>query len=113
MGVDEDEYAGGSSTDGGITGATGANEDKYASSSYSASGGSGGASGAGAAGIDKNEDVGNGFAIAVAGGVGGSVEKQLKVSKSKILVAIINCKKSHLPKKTMAIKLSQALSTAS
>ena len=105
MDADEDKYtcggfgAASGFAGGGSAGAVGADEDEYAA------GGSGAGGDVGAAGINKDEDIGNGFGGASTGKVSESATKQLKVSKSKILVAIINCKRSYLPKKTMATKL--------
>lgn len=56
--------------------------------------------------IDKDKNVGGDFGDAAADRIDGSAGKQLKVTKFKVLVAVINRKKSHLLKKTVAIKLS-------
>lgn len=56
-------------------------------------------------GIDEDEDVGGGFDSVIASGKGKSAGKQLKLCKSKVLVAIIKCKKYYLLKKTASIKL--------
>ena len=76
------------------------NKDKYVA------GNSGTGGGAGAADINKDEDVSSNSNNTTVGGLGKSARKQLKMSKSKILVDITNCKRSHLSKKTAAIKLS-------
>lgn len=57
-------------------------------------------------GIDEDENVDGGFDDAAARKIGRNVWKQLKVSKSKVLMAVINCKRSHLPKNTLVTKLS-------
>lgn len=109
--VNEDKYAGGGSgitgcsSSGGGAGTAGADKDEYAGGSFSAASGFDSCGGAGTAGIDEDEDVDNGFGSTAAGGVGESIGKQLKVGKFKILVAVIHCKRSYLPKKTTATKL--------
>lgn len=57
--------------------------------------------------VDKDEDVGNSFFNVAADKIGVNAEKQLKISKSKLFVIIINRKRSHLLKKILTTKLSQ------
>lgn len=55
-------------------------------------------------GIDEDKDVADEFGNVVANWMVGNVGKQLKVTKSKVFMAVINHKKSHLPKKIPTIK---------
>lgn len=57
-------------------------------------------------GVYKNEDIDSNSSSTVKGRMSENIRKQLKVSKSKLFVTIINCKKSYLLKKMLAIKLS-------
>lgn len=59
-----------------------------------------------AIGIDKYEDLGDGFINAAMGELSENAGKQLKMMRSKVFMAITNCKKSYLPKKILAIKFS-------
>ena len=77
---------------------TDADKDKYAISHSGTSGS------ADAVGIDKDKDVGGSSSSVATDGVSGSARKQLKVSKFKVLMAVINRKKSHLPKKNCGYK---------
>lgn len=56
-------------------------------------------------GIDEDKDVADEFGNVVANWMVGNVGKQLKVSKSKVFMAVINHKKSHLPKKNPDYKI--------
>ena len=62
--------------------------------------------------VDKDKDVSNGFGNAVVDAIDRNTGKQLKVSKFKILVAIIHCKKSYLSKTTLVTKLPLIFLTA-
>lgn len=82
----------------------GADKNEYAGSSFSSAGGSGSAGGTNTMGVDKSENIDSSSGDVAADGVSESAEKQLKVSKSQILVTVINHKRPHLLKKTIATK---------
>lgn len=90
----------------GSGGAAGTDENKYAGKSFGTTGSFGSGVGSSATGIDKDKDIDSNFGSTATDRISGSVEKQLKISKFKILVTIINRKKSHLLKKTAIIKLT-------
>ena len=100
-GTNGDKYANsGLNTNGDAnTSATNVNKYKYASVCFSAN--------ISAPNIDENKDVGGSSNTVIACEIGGNKEKQLKLNKLKILVTVIRCKRSHLLKKTLAIKLSE------
>lgn len=58
------------------------------------------------ASIDKDKNVSDGSGDTAADKVDRNIRKQLKVSKSKVFMAIINHKKSHLLKEILATKFS-------
>lgn len=49
-----------------------------------------------AANVNKNKDDDNSFGNVIMGEIDKNAKKLLKMSKSKLFVAIINCKKSYL-----------------
>lgn len=62
----------------------------------------------GIADINKYKDINSDFDDVIVDKVSRNVGKQLKMSKSKRFVTDINCKKSHLSKKILGIKLAQS-----
>lgn len=106
MSANKDKYPSGGFDSSGSAGAISAFKDKYTNSSFDTTDDFSIANNACAASVNEDEDVGHGFNRAVVDGVDEKAIKQLKLSKFKILVAIINCKKFHLPKKTVVTKLS-------
>lgn len=71
-----------------------------------ASSGFGGDADVSATGINKDEDISNGFSNDTASEIDGNTRKQLKVSKSKVFIGVMNCKRSHWSEKIPATKPS-------
>lgn len=74
-----------------------ANKDKNASTGISATA------------IDKVENIDDSFDNVIASEMTKNAEKQQKMSKFKLFIAIINCKKSYLVKKKFSYKTSSVL----
>lgn len=59
----------------------------------------------GAANINKEKNINNKYSNVAISKIGENIKKQLKVSKFKVFIVVINCKKSHLLKKILFTKL--------
>lgn len=110
MDADKDKYIDNGSIatnnfgDSGNFSAIGANKDEYTGSGFSAANNSSSIDDADIAGVDKNKDIDSSFGNVATDEVGKNAGKRLKISKFKVIIAIINSKKFYLLKKTMVTK---------